>query len=125
MTSAFAIFETEQAQRYVLEKLTVLLYNVKRNNVNALSNQSYLLCQKHLLHVSEAQEASTICWQELHLKNKDLLVKVAMTAVVFAIIIGCLYLLYFCNIISKNYVATTMYYFEYYLSSSGKDTFII
>lgn len=105
VTSVFVMFETEKAQRHVLEKLTVSLHNIRNNNVNALSNQSYLFRKKLVLHVSEAEEPSTIRWKELHLTNKDFLIKVAMTAVVFAMIVGCLFLVRFFNTISENYAA--------------------
>ncbi len=86
VTSVFIMFETEMAQRHVLEKLTVSKANIKKNNVNALSNPGYLFRDNLVLDVVEAEEPSTIRWKELHVTSKDIMVTVTMTIFVFGII---------------------------------------
>jgi len=94
VTSVFVMFETEKAQRHVLEKLTVSKHNVNRNHINALSNPNYLFRGKHVLDVDEAEEPSTIRWRELHLTKTDFLIKLFSTAIVFGLILAFAHVVY-------------------------------
>ncbi len=88
VTSVFVMFETEKAQRHVLEKLTVSKFNVKKNNVNALSNPNYLFRGKHVLDIAEAEEPSTIRWRELHLNKIDFIIKLFTSVIVLGLIVA-------------------------------------
>jgi hypothetical protein len=101
VASVFVMFETEKAQRHVLEKLTVSRYNVKRNKVNALANPKYLFRGNLVLNVAEAEEPSTIRWRELNLTTKDFVVKLVNTVVVFGIIVAVAFIVKLCD--NKNW----------------------
>jgi len=90
VTRVFVMFETEKAQRYVLEKLTVSRYDVKMNKVTSIADPKHLFPRDGLddlvLDVCESGEPSTIRWKELNLTMRDLYVKLIVTLFVFGII---------------------------------------
>ena len=107
VTSIFVMFETEKAQRHVLEKLTVSKYRIKNQNKNSNGKylQSYLFRGQLMLDVAEAEEPSTIRWKELHLTAKDRMVKIITTVVVFALIVAAAFIVNACNKINENWAA--------------------
>jgi hypothetical protein len=64
-TNVFVTFETEEAQRRVLETLTVGSRAVQTNNIDVFSDPKYLFQGRLVLDVIEPEEPSTIRWQEL------------------------------------------------------------
>ena len=68
VTNVFVIFETETAQRQVLEKLSVGTLYVYRNKTTKLPDPKYLFRGNLVLDVSEPDEPSSIRWQDLNAK---------------------------------------------------------
>jgi hypothetical protein len=91
-TSVYITFETEKAQRHVLEKLVVAPYAALRNKTTAVKDPNHLFRGKHVLHVEEASEPSTLRWQELNMTRRDYWIKILMTAIVFGMIVGIYFL---------------------------------
>jgi hypothetical protein len=105
VTSVFVMFETEKAQRHVLENLTVSKYGIRKNDINALKDPKYFFGQNIVLDVDEAEEPSTIRWKELHLTTKDLLMKIFTTFVVFGIIVAVAFIIKALDVKDSSYAA--------------------
>jgi hypothetical protein len=107
VTSVFIMFETEAAQRHVLEQLNVSTYDIRENNVDAVADKSYLFRDSLVLDVVEAKEPSTIRWQQMNMTISDLIIKLLMTIIVLVIIVGVGYIVKYCNDFDKR-LATTI-----------------
>eukprot|EP00580_Thalassiosira_gravida_P016537 CAMPEP_0201659950 /NCGR_PEP_ID=MMETSP0494-20130426/2690_1 /ASSEMBLY_ACC=CAM_ASM_000839 /TAXON_ID=420259 /ORGANISM="Thalassiosira gravida, Strain GMp14c1" /LENGTH=774 /DNA_ID=CAMNT_0048137655 /DNA_START=1861 /DNA_END=4185 /DNA_ORIENTATION=+ len=87
-TRIFATFETEHAQRTILNCLSVGSRDVKRNDVLRIQDPKHLFRTRLVLTVKEAEEPSTIRWQDLSDRVWDRFVKMMMTAFAWACSIG-------------------------------------
>ena len=67
----FVTFETEAAQRRVLEALSVGSLQVSRQKKAAVKNPAHLFRGERVLSVSEPDEPNTIRWRDLNEKFKD------------------------------------------------------
>ncbi|KAL3940561.1 MAG: hypothetical protein SGBAC_004917 [Bacillariaceae sp.] len=65
-TNVFVTFETEAAQRDVLEKMSVGIVQAGKNVKTAVADPKYLFRGEHVLFISEPEEPSTIRWQDLN-----------------------------------------------------------
>lgn len=84
VTSAvFVTFETEKAQRHVLDALSVGKHDLIRNNTSAV-DPSYLFRGKYLLDVVESVEPSSVRWQDLDDSLTKRLLQRAVTSLVTA-----------------------------------------
>lgn len=81
-TNVFVTFETERAQREVLSAYSIGTIPVWRNNVKMLPNSNHLFRGKLVLDCFEADEPSTVRWQDLNEKFKDKLKQVTITTFV-------------------------------------------
>lgn len=71
-TNIFLSFETEKAQREVLEAYNLGSLDVSRNNASKMKNpDQHLFRGKLVLKVSEPDEPNTVRWQDLNEKFKD------------------------------------------------------
>ena len=88
VTNVFVMFETETAQRACLHTLTVGKIHSSLNNTQVFSNPNYLFRKKYVLQIAEADEPSTIRWQNLNitlcgwLKVLSFTIFVTLTAIV-------------------------------------------
>eukprot|EP00980_Cylindrotheca_fusiformis_P007077 scaffold1482_cov120-Cylindrotheca_fusiformis.AAC.19 len=80
-TNVFLTFETEAAQRDVLEKLTVGIMQATKNVKSAVADPKYLFRGEHVLYVSEPEEPSTIRWQNLNVTSYQRFKSVVITSV--------------------------------------------
>lgn len=64
-TRVFVTFETEAAQRRVLSLLSVGSNAIRRNDVMKVNSRDHLFRSNLVLNVKEADEPSTIRWQDL------------------------------------------------------------
>ena len=88
-TQVFITFETELAQRAVLEKLTVGAKAIQSQNKNIFGpgGKKYLFRGYHVLDVSEPEEPSTIRWQELDSPTVEVVVRLVVTTILTTIIL--------------------------------------
>ena len=96
-TNVFCTFETEAAQRRVLQALSVGSMHIMRNNVGKLAHPNHAFRGQIVLNVSEPEEPSTIRWQDLNEKFKERVKQQSLTLlatfaaiVVIAVIVAVL-----------------------------------
>jgi len=99
-SSVFITFETEKAQRLVLEKMTVSRWDARRQNKNAVSNPNYLFDGSYVCLVEEPGEPSTIRWQDLHESVLENASKLITTGIVLGLLIGFYFLI---DIVREEY----------------------
>ena len=109
VNSVFVMFETEEAQRYALEKLSLPKFHVKNKNTEAVPDPNHLFRGDIVLDVCESEEPSAIRWKEQHLEPKHFVVKILTSFVVFGMIYASAVLVKLCdqksNTLSANAVA--------------------
>ncbi|KAL3925047.1 MAG: hypothetical protein SGILL_000669, partial [Bacillariaceae sp.] len=66
VTKIFLTFETEKAQRHVLASLSVGSAKANRNDTKAVQDPRHLFRGEYVLNVREANEPSTVRWQDLN-----------------------------------------------------------
>ncbi|KAL3940562.1 MAG: hypothetical protein SGBAC_004918 [Bacillariaceae sp.] len=81
-TNVFLTFETEAAQRDVLEKMSVGIVQAEKNVKTAVADPKYLFRGEHVLYVSEPQEPSTIRWQDLNVTALQRIKSIFITGLV-------------------------------------------
>ena len=81
-TNVFVTFETEKAQRNVLAAYSIGQVPVWRNNIKKLTNKNHLFRGELILDCSEADEPSTVRWQDLNEKFKAKFKQVTITTFV-------------------------------------------
>lgn len=64
-TNVFVTFETKMSQREVLKVFNVAQYSVKTNNKKALRHSKFLFRDNLVLNIKEADDPSTVRWQDL------------------------------------------------------------
>lgn len=64
-TRVFVTFETEKAQRTILQQLSVGSKSVLKHSKFPIRNTKHLFRSSHVLHIKEAAEPSTIRWHDL------------------------------------------------------------
>ena len=91
VTHVFITFETELAQRTVLEKLTVGHKAIQTQNQNIFGSgadsKKYLFRGHHVLDVSEPEEPSTIRWQELDSPSWEIVLRLVLTTIISAVVL--------------------------------------
>lgn len=97
VVEVFVTFETEQAQRQVLEAFSIPKIDVMLQRKNSLLPE-HLFRGKHVLDVREPAEPSAVRWQDL---DEGLLTKALQRTVSFSItfmcIIGSVFAIYYCR----------------------------
>jgi len=88
VTNVFVIFETEEAKRDVINKLSIGILDKLRKNVTALGNKNYLFRSKYILDVFEPEEPSAIRWENLDTKFKHRFFWVSINLFVLACMLG-------------------------------------
>ncbi|KAL7538232.1 hypothetical protein ACHAXR_008380 [Thalassiosira sp. AJA248-18] len=83
-TRVFLTFETEGAQRKILSHLSVGPKAVRRDEVLKIANPNHLFRSKLVLNAKEADEPSTIRWQDLSDRFWDRMFKMLLTAYAWA-----------------------------------------
>lgn len=78
-SNVFVVFETEAAQRRVLESLSIGSLKVTRQVTAAVKNPNHLFRGKHVLSIREPDEPSTIRWKDLNEKFKERLKQQLLT----------------------------------------------
>lgn len=81
-TNVFLTFETEKAQRDVLNKLSVGILQAEKNIKTAVTDPKYLFRGEHVLFVSEPDEPSTIRWQNLNVTAIQRIKSVIITSLI-------------------------------------------
>ncbi|CAJ1934872.1 unnamed protein product [Cylindrotheca closterium] len=81
-TNVFVTFETETAQRDVLEKMSVGIVQAEKNIKTAVADPKYLFRGEHVLYVSEPEEPSTIRWQDLNVTQLQRIKSITATGAV-------------------------------------------
>lgn len=80
VSNVFLTFETEAAQRLILESLTVSRHDVSRNKLDVVADPKFLFRGNHLLNVSEPEEPDSIKWEHLNASFKELMKQQICTA---------------------------------------------
>ena len=78
-SSVFITFESEAAQRLVLERMNVSHWDAHNQNVHAIGDRNLLFRGNHVCLVEEPAEPSTIRWQDLHTTKLEQAVKFVST----------------------------------------------
>ena len=78
-SSVFITFESEAAQRLVLERMNVSHWDAHNQNVHAIGDRNLLFGGNHVCLVEEPAEPSTIRWQDLHTTKLEQAVKFVST----------------------------------------------
>eukprot|EP00546_Thalassionema_frauenfeldii_P014586 CAMPEP_0178929534 /NCGR_PEP_ID=MMETSP0786-20121207/20660_1 /TAXON_ID=186022 /ORGANISM="Thalassionema frauenfeldii, Strain CCMP 1798" /LENGTH=762 /DNA_ID=CAMNT_0020605815 /DNA_START=863 /DNA_END=3151 /DNA_ORIENTATION=- len=79
VTRVYVTFETEAAQRKVLDLLSVGGKAIKRKDVMKVEDERHLFRSKVVLNIKEADEPSTVRWHDLSDKFWDKFFKMLMT----------------------------------------------
>jgi len=96
-TRVFCTFETENAQRQVLTKMTVGSMVASRNNTHKISS-NLLFRGEHVLLIREAEEPSTVRWMDLDVSTSTRLKQLtATTLFCAACTLGVAMLVYLCS----------------------------
>ena len=83
-TRVFITFETEAAQRKVLSLLSVGSKAIRRNDVMKVTSHDHLFRSNLVLNVKEADEPSTIRWQDLGDRFYERFLRMLMTTYAWA-----------------------------------------
>jgi len=85
VSNVFVSFETEEAQRFVLNSLSLGSLEVSRNDSKALANAKFMFRRgrddERILKVKEPEEPSTIRWADLNVTFADKMKPLATTSV--------------------------------------------
>jgi len=94
-TTVYITFETEQAQRYILETLTTSIHNANRQSIPTDFPVECLFRDKHLLRVKEPDEPNSIRWMDLNVSDLNCFIQRAMTFFLsICLLVGCAFLIY-------------------------------
>lgn len=105
-TNVYVTFELESHQRFVLNKLSVGLRYIKKQDISVLEDPNYAFRDTYLLFVQEAPEPNSVRWQDLNAdkasKTKE---HVLTTLLSFASIYGCALIVQWSNSIAPGFGA--------------------
>eukprot|EP00934_Nitzschia_sp_Nitz4_P005694 Nitzschia sp. Nitz4//scaffold351_size16537//12557//15992//NITZ4_008854-RA/size16537-augustus-gene-0.2-mRNA-1//1//CDS//3329548890//5684//frame0 len=86
--SVFVTFETESAQRAVLEGLAVGTQAAQKNDTSKVKDPRYLFRGKYVLEVIEPEEPSAIRWQEVNATRSEIATALFLTTFLCIVLIG-------------------------------------
>ena len=87
VTNVFVTFETETAQRNVLQTLTVGSVAATKNDTTKVPAPRFLFRGKYVLEIIEPEEPNAITWDELNATKSQIVIRLVITTIITAMLI--------------------------------------